>query len=56
VGPDGTTYKYCVGSITNGGTITTGGTDALYGDSFLRNVYTVYAFSSHLSARKAVIY
>ncbi|KAJ7358490.1 aspartic peptidase domain-containing protein [Mycena albidolilacea] len=50
VGPDGTTYKYCVGSITNGGTITTGGTDALYGDSFLRNVYTVFSFGDNTTA------
>ncbi|KAJ7039437.1 aspartic peptidase domain-containing protein [Mycena alexandri] len=40
-GPDGVTYTYCVGAVTNGGTITSGKTDALYGDSFLRNVYTV---------------
>jgi hypothetical protein len=41
VGPDGVKYTICVGAITNGGTITSGKTDALYGDSFLRNVYTV---------------
>jgi hypothetical protein len=51
VGPDGVNYTYCVGSITSGGTITTGSTDALYGDSFLRNVYTVYAPTSICSVR-----
>ncbi|KAJ7151840.1 aspartic peptidase domain-containing protein [Mycena crocata] len=44
VGPNGVNYTVCVGRITNGGTITSGSTDALFGDTFLRNVYTVYSF------------
>ncbi|KAJ7679543.1 aspartic peptidase domain-containing protein [Mycena polygramma] len=47
VGPDGVKYTVCVGSVTNGGSITSGTTDALYGDSFLRNVYTVYSFGDN---------
>ncbi|KAJ7103868.1 hypothetical protein C8R44DRAFT_808284 [Mycena epipterygia] len=39
--PGGVTYTVCVGSIINGGSITAGTTHSLYGDSFLRNVYTV---------------
>ncbi|KAJ7881992.1 aspartic peptidase domain-containing protein [Mycena olivaceomarginata] len=50
VGPDGVNYTYCVGSITSGGTITTGSTDALYGDSFLRNVYTVFSFGDNTTS------
>ncbi|KAK7024725.1 Six-hairpin glycosidase [Favolaschia claudopus] len=45
-GPDGTTYTYCVGSVTNGGTIVAK-KDALFGDSFLRNVYTVFNFGDN---------
>ncbi|KAJ6596677.1 aspartic peptidase domain-containing protein [Mycena sp. CBHHK59/15] len=45
-GPDGKNYTVCVGSITNGGSITSTGLDALYGDSFLRNVYSVFAFGN----------
>jgi hypothetical protein len=41
VGPDGVNYTYCVGSVTNGGTISSGSTDATFGDSFMRNVYSV---------------
>ncbi|KAJ7169191.1 aspartic peptidase domain-containing protein [Mycena crocata] len=44
VGPNGVNYTVCVGSITNGGTITSGSTDALFGDTFLRNVYTVFSY------------
>ncbi|KAJ7131884.1 aspartic peptidase domain-containing protein [Mycena crocata] len=41
---DGVKYTFCVGSITNGGTITSGRREALYGPTFLRNVYTVFSF------------
>lgn len=41
VGADGVTYTVCVGSITNGGSMSSGTTDAMFGDSFLRNVYTM---------------
>ncbi|KAJ6514403.1 aspartic peptidase domain-containing protein [Mycena vitilis] len=45
--PDGNTYTICTGSITNGGIILEGpGRDALYGDSFLRNVYSVFSFGN----------
>jgi saccharopepsin len=44
VGPDGNNYTVCVGSVTNGGSILGNGFDALYGDSFLRNVYSVFSF------------
>ncbi|KAJ7910089.1 aspartic peptidase domain-containing protein, partial [Mycena leptocephala] len=50
VGPDGVKYTICVGAITNGGTITSGKTDALYGDSFLRNVYTVFSFGDNTTS------
>ncbi|KAJ6567113.1 aspartic peptidase domain-containing protein [Mycena capillaripes] len=46
VGPDGKNYTVCTGSITNGGSILGGGLDALYGDSFLRNVYSVFSFGN----------
>ncbi|KAJ7473379.1 aspartic peptidase domain-containing protein [Mycena latifolia] len=42
----GTNYTVCVGSITNGGPILGHGFDALYGDTFLRNVYTVFSFGN----------
>ncbi|KAJ7469567.1 aspartic peptidase domain-containing protein [Mycena latifolia] len=49
VGPDGRNYTVCIGSITNGGSITnrTNDNDALFGDSFLRNVYTVFSFGNN---------
>ncbi|KAJ7107988.1 aspartic peptidase domain-containing protein [Mycena crocata] len=47
VGPNGVKYTICVGSITNGGTITSGSTDALFGATFLRNVYTVYSYGNN---------
>ncbi|KAJ7454664.1 aspartic peptidase domain-containing protein [Mycena latifolia] len=52
VGPDGVNYTICVGTITNGGTITNTNTsgDALLGDSFLRNVYTVFSFGDNTTA------
>ncbi|KAJ6524010.1 aspartic peptidase domain-containing protein [Mycena capillaripes] len=50
VGPDGVNYTICVGAVTNGGTITSGSTDALYGDSFLRNVYTVFSFGDNATS------
>ncbi|KAJ7684358.1 aspartic peptidase domain-containing protein [Mycena polygramma] len=46
VGPDGKKYTVCVGSITNGGSILGLGLDALYGDSFLRNAYSVFSFGN----------
>ncbi|KAJ7500386.1 aspartic peptidase domain-containing protein [Mycena galericulata] len=46
LGPDGNNYTVCVGSITNGGSILGPGLDALYGDSFLRNVYSVFSFGN----------
>ncbi|KAJ7684333.1 aspartic peptidase domain-containing protein [Mycena polygramma] len=46
VGPDGKNYTVCVGSITNGGSILGPGLDGLYGDSFLRNVYSVFSFGN----------
>ncbi|KAJ7773231.1 aspartic peptidase domain-containing protein [Mycena metata] len=45
--PDGTTnYTVCVGAFTDIGTIAQGETEALFGDSFLRNVYTVFDFGT----------
>ncbi|KAJ6500805.1 aspartic peptidase domain-containing protein [Mycena sanguinolenta] len=46
VGPDGKNYTVCTGSATNGGPILGPGLDALYGDSFLRNVYSVFSFGN----------
>ncbi|KAF7329162.1 Six-hairpin glycosidase [Mycena kentingensis (nom. inval.)] len=43
-GPDGKAYTICVGTMTNGGSISNGSTDALFGASFMRNVYTVFSF------------
>ncbi|KAJ7609214.1 aspartic peptidase domain-containing protein [Mycena polygramma] len=47
-GPDDKEHTICVGSITNGGTITTGpgSFDGLFGDSFLRNAYTLFSFGN----------
>ncbi|KAJ6584274.1 aspartic peptidase domain-containing protein [Mycena sp. CBHHK59/15] len=47
-GPDGKNHTFCIGSITSGGSITSPSTgfDALYGDSFLRNVYSVFGFGN----------
>ncbi|KAJ7881742.1 aspartic peptidase domain-containing protein [Mycena olivaceomarginata] len=50
VGPDGVNYTYCVGSVTNGGTISSGSTDATFGDSFMRNVYSVFSFGDNTTA------
>ncbi|KAF7343146.1 Six-hairpin glycosidase [Mycena venus] len=49
VGPDGTNYTICTGSATNGGSITnrSNDNDALFGLSFLRNVYTVFSFGDN---------
>ncbi|KAJ7222427.1 aspartic peptidase domain-containing protein [Mycena pura] len=45
--PDGTTnYTVCVGAFTDVGTIVEGASDALFGDSFLRNVYSVFDFGT----------
>ncbi|KAJ6566826.1 aspartic peptidase domain-containing protein [Mycena capillaripes] len=46
LGPDGKNYTICVGAITNGGVITADSLDALFGDTFLRNVYTVFSFGN----------
>ncbi|KAJ7163927.1 aspartic peptidase domain-containing protein [Mycena crocata] len=50
VGPDGVNYTICVGAITNGGSLTSGGSDGLYGLTFLRNVYTVFSFGDNTTA------
>ncbi|KAJ7056849.1 aspartic peptidase domain-containing protein [Mycena amicta] len=45
--PDGTTnYTVCVGAFTSVGSIVNGEEDALFGDSFLRNVYSVFNFGT----------
>ncbi|KAF7307770.1 Six-hairpin glycosidase [Mycena kentingensis (nom. inval.)] len=45
--PDGTTnYTVCVGTMTDVGNIVDGASDALFGDTFLRNVYTVFDFGT----------
>ncbi|KAF7369866.1 Six-hairpin glycosidase [Mycena sanguinolenta] len=49
-GPDGVKYTYCYGAVTSGGSLTNGTTDALFGDSFLRNVYTVFSFGDNNTA------
>ncbi|KAF7354056.1 Six-hairpin glycosidase [Mycena venus] len=46
LGPDGKNYTICVGTITNGGVILGSDIDMIYGDSFLRNVYTVFSFGN----------
>ncbi|KAJ7201270.1 aspartic peptidase domain-containing protein [Mycena pura] len=48
LGPDGKNHTICVGTITNGGPIlsSTNGFDMIFGDSFLRNVYTVFSFGN----------
>ncbi|KAF7290698.1 Six-hairpin glycosidase [Mycena indigotica] len=48
-GPDGKTYTICVGSATNGGSITSGKTDGLFGASFMRNVYSVFSFGDTIN-------
>ncbi|KAJ7074763.1 aspartic peptidase domain-containing protein [Mycena amicta] len=48
-GPDGKTYTICVGSMTNGGSITSGKTDGLFGASFMRNVYSVFSFGDTIN-------
>ncbi|KAJ6458919.1 aspartic peptidase domain-containing protein [Mycena vitilis] len=49
LGPDGQNHTYCVGSASNGGSVTnrTDDNDALFGDSFLRNVYSVFDFGDN---------
>ncbi|KAF7315007.1 Six-hairpin glycosidase [Mycena indigotica] len=42
-GPDGKNYTICVNSVTNGGTVISP-QSAIFGDSFMRNVYTVLSF------------
>ncbi|KAJ7758372.1 aspartic peptidase domain-containing protein [Mycena metata] len=45
--PDGSqNYTVCTGAFTDIGTIAQGETDGLFGDSFLRNVYTVFDFGT----------
>ncbi|KAJ6501224.1 aspartic peptidase domain-containing protein [Mycena vitilis] len=46
VGPDNNNYTICVGSITNGGPILGGPGDAIFGASFLRNVYSVFSYGN----------
>ncbi|KAJ7643773.1 aspartic peptidase domain-containing protein [Roridomyces roridus] len=46
VGPDGNNYTVCINSVTNGGSVLGENLDALYGDSMLRNVYTVFSFGN----------
>lgn len=43
VGPDGVNRTICVNTITNGGETNEKSKDILFGDPFLRNLYTVYA-------------
>jgi len=52
--PDGLyNYTVCVGSIGDLGTIGEGAFDALFGDSFLRNVYSVFDFGESISANSS---
>ncbi|KAJ7242152.1 aspartic peptidase domain-containing protein [Mycena haematopus] len=45
--PDGSrNFTVCTNSFTDIGTIAQGETDALFGDSFLRNVYTAFDFGT----------
>ncbi|KAJ7819470.1 aspartic peptidase domain-containing protein [Mycena olivaceomarginata] len=45
--PDGThNFTVCTNAFTDLGTIAAGETDALFGDSFLRNVYTAFDFGT----------
>ncbi|KAJ6469517.1 aspartic peptidase domain-containing protein [Mycena sanguinolenta] len=45
--PDGQrNYTMCLGTFTDIGTIAQGATDALFGDSFMRNSYTVFNFGT----------
>ncbi|KAJ6491379.1 aspartic peptidase domain-containing protein [Mycena vitilis] len=45
--PDGRrNYTMCIGTFTDVGTIVEGASDALFGDSFLRNAYTVFDFGT----------
>ncbi|KAJ7613901.1 aspartic peptidase domain-containing protein [Mycena polygramma] len=46
VGPDGQNYTICVGAITNGDVLSAGSLDANFGDTFLRNTYTVFNFGN----------
>ncbi|KAK7024739.1 Six-hairpin glycosidase [Favolaschia claudopus] len=49
-GPDGVNYTYCVGTVTNGGSITSGARDAQFGASFMRNVYTSFNFGDNITS------
>ncbi|KAJ7154714.1 aspartic peptidase domain-containing protein [Mycena filopes] len=45
--PDGNGHALtCIGTVTDVGTIVQGESDALFGDTFLRNVYTVFDFAT----------
>ncbi|KAJ6572010.1 aspartic peptidase domain-containing protein [Mycena capillaripes] len=45
--PDGRrNYTMCIGTFTDVGGIVSGESDALFGDSFLRNAYTVFDFGT----------
>ncbi|KAF8193921.1 aspartic peptidase domain-containing protein [Mycena galopus ATCC 62051] len=46
-GPDGVTYTYCVAAVTNGGSLNSGTTDAMFGDSFMRSNYIAYNFGDN---------
>ncbi|KAJ7169339.1 aspartic peptidase domain-containing protein [Mycena crocata] len=48
--PDGKDYTICSGAITNGGGNSDGEVEAQFGDSFLRNVYTVFSFGDNDTA------
>ncbi|CAK5272868.1 unnamed protein product [Mycena citricolor] len=50
--PDGTrSYTVCIGTFTDVGAIVSGASDALFGDSFLRNTYTVFDFATGGNAK-----
>ncbi|KAJ7138448.1 aspartic peptidase domain-containing protein [Mycena crocata] len=45
--PDGRrNYTMCIGTFTDVGSIVEGASDALFGDTFMRNVYTVFDFGT----------
>ncbi|KAF7314687.1 Six-hairpin glycosidase [Mycena kentingensis (nom. inval.)] len=54
-GPDGKRYPVCVGTIGNGGVLSNGTNDAMYGDAFLRNVYSVFSFGERTDPAKPYI-
>ncbi|KAJ7075056.1 aspartic peptidase domain-containing protein [Mycena belliarum] len=53
VGPDRKTYTICVNTISGGGDLTDGTRsrqDSLFGDTFMRNVYSVFSFGDNTTA------